>query len=270
MAQLSPIEWTDHTFNPWWGCFKVSEGCAHCYADTFAKRYGFNIWGPATKTTRRTFGENHWNEPLKWNRIAEAAGKRARVFCASMADVFEAHEAATTERPKLWRLIEQTPYLDWLLLTKRPQNMLEMNPWTQWPANVWAMTSVENQAQAQARIPTLLEVPAKIHALSVEPLLDEVDLKPWIKRLDWVIVGGESGKGARPMQIAWVRRIRDLCIQAGVSFFFKQWGVWSPDPQNETTMLKGTKKTSGRKLDGITWDEIPTAPALQLNLQQIR
>ncbi len=264
MAQQSPIEWTDHTFNPWWGCFKISEGCAHCYADTLASRYKYNVWGPASTTDRRIFGDQHWADPIKWNRQAQDKGKRARVFCASMADVFEVHDTAERQRPRLWELINQTPALDWLLLTKRPQNMNSMTPWDKWPSNVWAMTSVENQIQAQLRIPQLLEVPAVIRALSVEPLLGPVDLSPWIKDLDWVIVGGESGSHARPMDIQWVRAIRDLCVDAGVAFFFKQWGMWSPNPNDETDMIRASKKASGRTLDNLLWDEVPTSPLVLL------
>ena len=258
MGHQSSIEWTDHTFNPWWGCLKASPGCQHCYADTFASRYGYNIWGPAATTARRTFGDNHWAEPRRWNRDAEQSGQRFRVFCASMSDVFEDHPTAAEERPKLWPLIEQTPHLDWLLLTKRPENMRTMVPWDgAWPTNIWAMTSVENQEQAINRIPLLLDVPVAIHALSVEPLLDAVDLAPWIDQLDWVIVGGESGSKARPMNPQWVRNLRDQCIRAGVSFFFKQWGMWSPDSADPTKTKRKSKKESGRMLDDRTWDELP-------------
>ena len=249
MGHQSTIEWTDHTFNPWWGCLKVSPGCQHCYADTLANRYGYNIWGPAATTERRTFGDKHWAEPLKWNREAEQQGQRKRVFCASMADVFEDHQTATKQRPKLWKLIEDTPHLDWLLLTKRPENMRTMAPWKEsWPTNVWAMTSVENQEQALRRIPILLEVPTVIHALSVEPLLAAVNLTTWIDHLDWVIVGGESGSGARPMHADWVRSLRQQCIAAGVSFFFKQWGVWVPDDTTPSGMKRMSKKAAGRLL----------------------
>lgn len=261
MGHQSTIEWTDHTFNPWWGCLKVSAGCQHCYADTLALRYGFSIWGPAATTERRIFGHKHWAEPIKWNKVAQQTGHRFRVFCASMADVFEDHPTATQERPKLWELIEQTPCLDWLLLTKRPENMRTMAPWHTWPSNVWAMTSVENQEQAIRRVPILLDVPASVHALSVEPLLDAVNLSPWIDQLDWVIVGGESGSKARPMRLEWVRSLRDQCIPSGVSFFFKQWGVWSPERADPTNMVRLSKKASGRLLDGRTWDELPIIEA---------
>jgi len=120
------IAWTHSTWNPWWGCTKVSPGCKRCYAETFAKRVGFKVWGQDGE--RRAFGNKHWAEPLRWNAEAEKAGERRRVFCASMADVFEDHSVAIAERPRLWSLIERTPMLDWLLLTKRPENVDLLGP----------------------------------------------------------------------------------------------------------------------------------------------
>ena len=124
MGQHSAIEWTDHTFNPWWGCTRVSPGCKYCYAEAWAKRFGHNVWGK--DNTRRLFGENHWNEPIIWHQKAIEKNERARVFCASMADVFEKNPLLNSEREKLWELIELTPMLDWLLLTKRPENMADL------------------------------------------------------------------------------------------------------------------------------------------------
>jgi protein gp37 len=266
MGENSKIEWTDHTFNPWWGCTKVSDGCTHCYADTLSTRWGMHIWGP--KAERRFFGEKHWQEPLKWNRDAERDGQRRRVFCASMADVFERHMLPNINsllglaRARLWELIEQTPMLDWLLLTKRPEHIRDMVP-VRWlhepPLNVWYGTSVENQEYADRRIPELLRVPARVRFLSVEPLLGPVDLQrvkygsytldvlsqrytsttpeygsPFsfgmssLGGIRWVIAGGESGAGARPCHPDWARQLRDQCQGAGVAFFFKQWGEWAP------------------------------------------
>ena len=238
MGQHSAIEWTDHTFNPWWGCTKVSPGCAHCYAESWAKRYGHDIWG--NEKPRRFFGETHWNQPLKWNKKATAQNKRARVFCASMADVFETNRLLEKERDKLWNLIEQTPMLDWLLLTKRPENMLDLVPWGEkWPDNVWAMVTVENQELANKRISYLLDSPAMIRGLSVEPMLGPVELDEWIREIQWVIVGGESGAKSRPMNPNWVRSVRDLCLNSNVAFFFKQWGNWVPSSEeDEGTSLK--------------------------------
>lgn len=274
MGQLSTIEWTDHTFNPWWGCTKVSPGCAHCYAETWSARYGHKIWGP--RASRRIFGEQHWNEPLKWNRKATLRGRRERVFCASMADVFEDNLSIDLERVKLWALIEETPMLDWLLLTKRPENMVRFAPWREiWPPNVWAMTSVENQEQAEKRIPFLTQVPAVVRGLSVEPLIGAVDLAPWLDSIHWVIVGGESGRESRPMNPAWVSDVRDQCATADVPFFFKQWGEWAPSlPDAESYrvmdetiwqdhMQRLGKKTAGRLLDGRTWDDLPRVDMIE-------
>lgn len=263
MGQNSSIEWTDHTFNPWWGCMKVSPGCANCYAETWANRYGHDVWGPTNP--RRHFTDNHWKDPLRWNQEAREAGKRRRVFCASMADVFEDHPDLQADRERLWKVIASADMLDWLLLTKRPQNMTRFTPWQDaWPANVWAMTSVENQAVADTRIPELLRVPAKIRGLSVEPLLGPVDLSPWLHGIQWVIVGGESGRGARPMHPAWVLKIKRDCAAAGVPFFFKQWGQWSPTKivkdasiAAESFMLPVGKAKAGRELHGRTWDAMP-------------
>ncbi len=297
MGENSKIEWTDHTFNPWWGCLKVSDGCANCYAETFAKRTGHAIWGPAATTQRRTFGDKHWQEPLKWNADAEKAGERRRVFCASMADVFEDHPQLLAERLRLWKLIDQTPALDWLLLTKRPENAAYMAPcvWEAdgWPHNVWIGTTVENQATAAERIPVLATIPAEVRFLSCEPLLGPVDLSPWMGErewtqvapgvrsrqgplVDWVIAGGESGPHARPMHTDWARSLRDQCQAASVPFLFKQWGQYVPVGQTDETWYNGgvwmlaadkatvvnvirlkSKHDAGRQLDGREWNEIP-------------
>jgi protein gp37 len=227
MGQRSAIEWTDHTFNPWWGCTKVSPGCVNCYAETLSTRYRYDVFGP--RKPRRTFGEGYWQQPLKWNAQATQLGRRMRVFCASMADVFEDNKSIEGERQRLWEVIAETPMLDWLLLTKRPENMLSFAPWeASWPENVWAMTSVENQEQAQKRLPVLSQIPAVVRGLSVEPLLEPVDLSAWLPHVHWVIVGGESGPGSRPMRVEWVRSVRDQCSAAGVPFFMKQMGsIWA-------------------------------------------
>jgi protein gp37 len=247
VGEHTEIAWTDHTFNPWWGCFKVSAGCTNCYAETFSKRVGQHIWGPPATTPRRLFGEKHWAEPLKWNLAAEREGVRKRVFCASMADVFEDHPMLSPEREKLWALIERTPMLDWQLLTKRPENILTMVPYD-WqegtPDNVWLGTSVENQEQAEIRISWLLTAPASVLFLSCEPLLGDVDLTPWLGGINWVIAGGESGPKHRPFDPGWARSLRDQCTAAGVPYFFKQVGGLH-------------HAAGGRLLDGRTWDEMP-------------
>lgn len=306
MGQNSGIEWTTHTFNPWWGCFKVSQGCSHCYAETLANRYNPGIWGPPETTDRRLFGDKHWMEPLKWDKAAGKLRIRERVFSGSMCDVFEDHDQVKAERARLLTTIEATPNLQWLLLTKRPENIMPfleealcvlddagyadgIETPGEWLARmgdrVWIGTSVEDQKTADQRIPHLLGVPAQIRFLSMEPLLGPVDL--WGARyrqpdgsytgaltawagegVQWIIVGGESGQGARPMAPAWVRRIRDDSKAIGVPFFFKQWGEWSPvdEEQKATTMAsiigeetlyKIGKKKAGRTLDGETYSEMP-------------
>lgn len=286
MGKDSKIEWTDHTFNPWWGCTKVSPGCSACYAMELANRYG-TAWGPTA--TRRMFGAKHWAEPLRWNKAAEKAGRRARVFCASMADVCEDRPELVEPRHQLATLILSTPALDWLLLTKRPENFRRLfDPlWEEpeWPENVWAGTSVENQEMADKRIPELVQVPAAVRFLSVEPLLGPVDLMlcRWFqgdpnphpadrsKDIHHVICGGESGPHARPMHPNWARSIQKQCEGAGVPFLFKQWGEWSPKPMgtgittrvsDDSTstpwpMYRVGKHAAGRELDGKVYDEYP-------------
>lgn len=291
MGADSSIEWTTHTFNPWWGCQKVSPGCANCYALTLSKRYGHDVWGPAKTTGRRMMSENYWQQPLKWNKAAEVAGERKRVFCASMADVFEANPQLTESKARLFELIEQTPWLDWLLLTKRPENIMGMIPyaWHLEPrTNVWYGTSVEDQQRADERIPELLQVPAAVRFLSCEPLLGPVDIDGWLWEddgpnyrngnrvlgIDWVICGGESGHGARPMHPDWARSLRNQCQAAGIAYHFKQHGNWLPLASADeashyprTAMLEGDnvrwvnvgKHAAGRLLDGRTWDEFPAS-----------
>jgi protein gp37 len=219
----------------------------NCYADTWATRTGHpDLW--RRHGERRFFGDKHWAEPVAWNRKAEAAGVRRRVFCASMADVFERHPDTDVgaeighARQRLLRLIEHTTSLDWLLLTKRPENILEMvTPRWQFmgfPPNVWIGTSVEDQQRADERIPYLLEIPAAVRFLSCEPLLSEVDLSDAIwprdgghgtRRVDWVIVGGESGPKARVMEVRWARSVAKQCGDRA-AFFMKQMGsVWAKD-----------------------------------------
>ena len=254
MGEATTIAWCDHSFNPWWGCSRVSPGCVNCYAEAWARRTGHRVWGAHGQ--RRTFGEPHWAEPLAWSDAARRAGERRRVFCASMADVFEDHPALSAERAKLWALIRATPWLDWQLLTKRVENVLGMTPETWsgprgWPGNVWIGTSVESQQWANKRIPVLLRIPARVRFLSCEPLLEHVDLRridapdgalidcldgavrdsrdgvvhaATTRSVDWVIAGGESGPNARRMDPEWARSIRDDCAAAGVPFLFKQTG----------------------------------------------
>jgi protein gp37 len=174
MARDSAIEWTDHTFNPWWGCTRVSPACKFCYAEAWSKRLGKQVWGKGAE--RRFFGEEHWRDPIKWNREAEHDGERRRVFCASMADVFEDRDDLNPWRARLWPLIENTPWLDWQLLTKRPEHIGRFVPWHQdWPGNVWIGTTAENQKWANKRIPELLQYPAAVRFVGAPPGCDYRD-----------------------------------------------------------------------------------------------
>lgn len=237
MAEKSEIAWTDSTFNGWIGCTKVSPACDHCYAESLSKRWMGVKWGPGEERRRTT--ASNWRKPVKWNREAEATGVRRRVFCASLADVFDA------EVPEHWftdllKLIDDTPHLDWQLLTKRPKIARKRMP-DQPRANIWLGTTVENQEMAAVRIPHVLETPAVIRFLSMEPLLGPVDLfrvnsgqfhfNALSKKeglayrttgIDWVICGGESGHGARTMPVEWAKGIQQQCATAWVPFFMKQ------------------------------------------------
>jgi protein gp37 len=261
LGEVTGIEWCHHTFNPWIGCTKVSAGCRNCYAEvsTFPRRQragGLELWG--ADAARHVTSEANWRKPLAWNAAALEAGERRRVFCASLADVFEDRPELAEPRGRLCELIEATPALDWLLLTKRPQNMNRLAPvgWRDaWPRNVWAGCTVEDQAAADKRIPHLLAVPAAVRFVSAEPLLgplrvDDIsdgsggvfkplvglhwvptargmELRPAAKdpTIDWVIVGGESGRGARPFDLTWARSIVAQCRAARVPVFVKQLGA---------------------------------------------
>jgi len=274
MGENSKIEWTTHTFNPWWGCTKVSEACKHCYAEAWAKRLGQKVWGP--KSQRRFFTDQHWKQPLSWNRKAKNEKQRPRVFCASMADVFEDQAELEVHRRRLWELIDATPNLDWLLLTKRPMNVKRLAGWNaDWPANVWLGTTVELQERAEELLPHLAENPAKVRFISAEPLLGPLSIEPWLgSTVNWVITGGESGPKARPASPAWFRDLHVQCMRAEVPFHFKQWGDWAPgDGENlpakraikeqivedGTRMFRIGKRAAGRELDGAEWDGLPLA-----------
>jgi len=279
MGENTKIEWADHTFNPWVGCMKVSEACRNCYAESWAKRTGSpELW----RGERRRTTPANWRKPLKWNAAAKAGGFRARVFCASLADVFEDLPRLDEVRRDLFLLIRETPHLDWLLLTKRPEAIRWRLPddWGKGYPNVWLGTTVEDQASAAKRLPELWRVPAAVKFVSAEPLLGPLDLRQvrvpfgpgdegipvdylWQDPdgtpggLDWVIAGGESGRRARPMQPSWARDLRDQCASAGVPFMFKQWGAWGP---RDGGMVQTGKKSTGRELDGREHLEFPTRP----------
>ena len=274
MAERTDIEWTDATFNPWIGCTKVSSACDHCYAEvsTPARTMGV-IWG--VKEDRHRTSVANWKLPRRWNaqhdEFFAAHGHRRRVFCASLADVFD-NAVSAQWRFDLLRLIIETPNLDWLLLTKRIGNAAEMleqamraltvgrEGWRDnYLPNVWLGATICNQEEADRDIPKLLAVPARVRFLSMEPLLGPVDLSaididghsevyplkgtrgcedadgnaaPDLPALDWVIAGGESGASARPMHPDWARGLRDQCAAAGVPYLFKQHGEWMPTVRN--------------------------------------
>ena len=346
MSANSKIEWTDHTFNPWEGCQKVGPGCDHCYAETRNARFGGGTavnWGHGAP--RRRTSVKNWNLPLKWNAAADTFmaehGRRQRVFCSSLADVFD-NAVDPQWRADLFALIAATPNLDWLLLTKRIGNVPKMlGDYKTLPLlpNIWLGATIVNQEEADRDIPKLLAVPARVRFLSMEPLLGPVDLTyvddghahrdvpreewgsvdndksppglwwnvltgkrtimhggadgEWSRTdaaVDWVIVGGESGPGARPMHPEWARSLRDQCEAADVPFLFKQWGEWTPGENvekrvgtvdgawwvdgrwmpsrenlasdddhrdDEPDLYRIGKKAAGRQLDGRTWDEFP-------------
>jgi protein gp37 len=267
MGAYSGIAWCDHTFNPWVGCTKVSEGCKFCYAehDTFPRvlrAEGIETWGRLGKRVRTSAA--YWKKPLSWNKkmwlecgkcgwrgeeedgmrcpacgFTDCEPTRQRVFCASLADVADHHPSIKNEWVEdLVRLIVTCSDLDFLLLTKRPLDftarfgMFWGNRY--WPKNVWVGTTVENQKEADKRIPLLLKVPAKVHFLSVEPMLEPVSIlgAGLIKTVDWVICGGESGPHARPMNVAWARLLRDECRDTKTAFFMKQLGGF-PNKRHE-------------------------------------
>lgn len=225
MGEKTAISWCNATWNPWWGCAHVSPGCVHCYAETLAARYGSDVWGKTAP--RRTFGDSHWRQPLAWNRKAEREGKRLKVFCASMADVFEPHPALVSERVKLWKLVVETPWIDWQILTKRPEYVPEMVP-MRWvvdgfPQNVWLGTSVEDQQRANERVLQLATLPVtSVRFLSCEPLLGPVEIPGGRGYVDWVIVGGESGPKHREMDLSWLEDIADWCQLTSTALWVKQ------------------------------------------------
>ena len=290
MSAKSAIEWTDATWNVVTGCTKVSAGCKHCYAEMWAKRH----FGEFSKDHSRAFGDVRMHTeklllPKQWK-------EGRRIFVNSMADLF--HEAVTEDFIfTVFMVMEKYSQHTFQILTKRPQRMMEMlQKWQEndrfWPKplpNVWLGVSVEDQRAADERIPLLLRTPAAVRFLSCEPLLGAVKLpqctadarcplngieghseRP-MGGIDWVICGGESGPGARPMHPEWARGLRDQCARAGVPFFFKQWGEWAPEsalpayaPHSVTfrfddgrQVFRAGKKAAGRVLDGCTHDGMP-------------
>jgi protein gp37 len=230
MGKETGISWTDHTFNPWWGCTKVSPGCDNCYAEAFDKRVGGTHWGKGQ--SRRIFGDKHWNEPLHWDAAAAAAGVKRRVFCASMADVMD-DEAPAGARARLWNLIDATPNLIWQLLTKRPHRYSRYLPERFLHGNVWLGVTAENQEFFDVRWPIL--VAAAVHRnipitwISYEPAIGPLSIAAWHVHPDWIIFGGESGAGRRPCEVEWAERLLAECRETNCSrFFMKQMGARTP------------------------------------------
>jgi protein gp37 len=236
MGEVTGIGWCDHTFNSWWGCEKVDRACKFCYAEVLAKRFvKYPIWG--AKTVRKTeFAKGHWAEPLSWNKKWEGKERKGLVFSASMSDVFEDHPDVINNRHRLFDLIEATPNLIWLILSKRPENIQRMIP-SSWDekTNVWFGTSLMKPDAAKERVYHLKKIKYNKIFLSCEPLFYRLDFKKigavnlngsWT--MDWVIAGGESGMKAEPMNPEHARYLRDQCQHYNIPFFFKQWGKWKP------------------------------------------
>ena len=234
MAQASTIEWTEATWNPVTGCTKISPGCKFCYAERMAHRLQAMGQERYRNDFRLTLQPDALEAPLRW-RMPRV------IFVNSMSDLF--HKDVPLDYIKrCFAVMEEASHHTFQVLTKRPERVAEIGSELPWPANVWMGTSLES-VDYLWRVKELREVPAKIRFLSVEPLLGPIPRLP-LKGIRWVIVGGESGPGARPMRVEWVRGIRDQCTKREVAFFFKQWG--------------GTnKKKTGRTLDGQTWDQMP-------------
>lgn len=249
MAENSKIEWTDHTFNPWIGCTKVSPACDNCYAEAMMdRRLGAVKWGGERK---RTSAEN-WRKPLSWNKKAERAGRRDFVFCASLADVFD-NQVPEQWRADLFGLIAQTPSLTWLLLTKRIGNVMGMV--SALPRNVALGATMANQEEYDRDAPKLFETARQLRAAftfgSFEPLLGPIELDGAAP--DWIIVGGESGPKARPMRAEWVSEIGAAAAFLGRDFLFKQWGEF------DASGRRVGKSVAGRIFAGQTWDNRPVA-----------
>ncbi len=299
MGEHTNIEWCHHTFNPWRGCTQVSPGCDHCYAEAWSKRNPAQLgtWGDDGE--RVIAGDSYWRTPLRWDSLAAEAGERRRVFCASLADVFEDRPELEGPRERLFALIYDTPNLDWLLLTKRPANakrMLEALLWREeslaWPGggdfywppppNLWLGVTAEDHERADERIPVLLDTPAAIRFVSYEPAIGPVDWwevalaqgftqddigdgVTYPRRVDWIIVGGESGPHARPFDLAWARDAIAQGHAAGAAVFVKQLGARpfvSPEHDGATGYELSLASRKGGDVDEWPEDlrvrEIPT------------
>lgn len=288
MGQGTKIEWADHTWNPWWGCTKVSVGdkgaCEFCYAEPLAHRFGVG-WG--SHALRRKAGPKHWALPARWQRMAQRKNERPFVFCASMADIFD-NQVPAEWRAEAFQVMRDCPNLVWLLLTKRPSQIMKLaHEAGGLPPNAALGCSVVTQAEAARDIPWLIAAAGDCGPLfsfiSCEPLMEALNLRdlgvgglPYdaLRRnfltgsISWVIAGGESGPKARPSHPDWFRSLRDQCAEARVPFLFKQWGEWAPHdawrvpPQMKQepgwpTIYRVGKQHAGRTLDGVEHNGFP-------------
>lgn len=296
MAMKTGISWADSTANFWIGCTKVSSACDHCYAEEEQDHRRHRVqWGPHSD---RSYCKQGWADIRKWNRAAAAndnvdpdLGRRRRVFINSLSDFFDNHASVTAWRAAAWDLIRECPNIVFMLVTKRPQNIRKMLPpapiWNEIRERVWILTTAENQEEGDRRIPAMFEAFGRGYAepaafgVSCEPLLGRLDLSAYLDRLDWVIVGGESGKHARPMHPRWAEQLRNDCVAARVPFHFKQWGGWTrwtPDLSADVVYLNENgsqhnnplgagvygvpvvnvgKAAAGREIGGRVFDEVP-------------
>lgn len=248
MGEKTDIAWCDSTLNYWLGCMKVSAGCDNCYAETLMDtRYKRVSWGqrkieggpPPSVGTRSLTSEANRRKPFTWNRKAAefqaAHGRRQRVFCSSLSDVFD-NQVPREWRGGLFRMIEGTPELDWLLLTKRPENIGDMIDDCGWlkqiPRNVWLGTTCEDQAAYDKRWPILAQFNVRVRFISYEPAIGPLTILEHKEKPDWLICGGESGKGYRPMPMIWPTDLYEECCEHFVPFFFKQMAGLKPIPED--------------------------------------
>ncbi|MGE0229012.1 MAG: DUF5131 family protein [Dehalococcoidia bacterium] len=255
MSDRSSIEWTDATWNPVTGCTKVSPGCAHCYAERFAERFRGVPGHPYEHGFDLQLWPTRLRQPLSWR-------SPRRVFVNSMSDLFH-DDVPASFIMSVFRVMNEANWHQFQVLTKRPERASEIAHMVEWTPNIWMGVSVENQ-RWETRTDALREIPAALKFLSCEPLLGPINLR--LGGIDWVIVGGESGPKARPMREDWAKSIRDQCAEAGVPFFFKQWGEF------DTSGRRVGKARAGRELDGRKWDQFPSlgsAPRSSIAASQI-